>query len=82
MVGGRLQNLICRYLGRVYKHTATDAFNNYFTKIGSNLADGIPNSNIPFGNYLNAPLCSSFMIYPATAGEIETPKYHLFDVLM
>ena len=49
-----------------------NAFNNYFTKIGSNLADGIPNSNIPFGNYLNAPLCSSFMIYPATAGEIET----------
>ena len=48
------------------------AFSSCFTGVGSGLADGIPDSGIPFGSYRNAPLCSSFMICPATAGEIET----------
>ena len=49
-----------------------NAFNNYFATIGSNLANAIPTATTPFGNYLNAPICNSFLLFPTTATEIET----------
>ena len=49
-----------------------NAFNNYFATIGSNLANAIPTATNPFENYLNAPICNSFLLFPTTATEIET----------
>ena len=49
-----------------------NAFNNYFATIGSNLANAIPTATTPFENYLNAPICNSFLLFPTTATEIET----------
>ena len=49
-----------------------NAFNNYFATIRSNLANAIPTATTPFENYLNAPICNSFLLFPTTATEIET----------
>ena len=49
-----------------------NAFNNYFATIGSNLTNAIPTATTPFENYLNAPICNSFLLFPTTATEIET----------
>jgi hypothetical protein len=49
-----------------------NAFNNYFTNIGNNLANLIPKvPNSPLEN-LKSPLPNSFFIFPATTNEIET----------
>ena len=49
-----------------------NAFSKYFATIGSNLANAIPTATTPFENYLNAPICNSFLLFPTTATEIET----------
>lgn len=48
-----------------------NAFNNYFTNVGNNLANQIRVQNSPL-DYLKSPSCSSFCIFPVTADEIET----------
>ena len=48
-----------------------NAFNNYFSTVGSNLANTIPIVHTPFETFLNAPLCQSFTLFPTTAIEIE-----------
>lgn len=47
--------------------TITSIFNNYFSTIGSNLANAIPIVNTPIENFLSAPLCHSFLLFPTTS---------------
>lgn len=49
-----------------------NAFNKYFTSVGSTLADKIPSVQKSPLDYLKFPVCDSFCIFPVTASEIET----------
>ena len=48
-----------------------NAFNNYFSTVGSSLANSIPIVQTNIETFLNAPLCHSFVLYPASIIEIE-----------
>ena len=48
-----------------------DAFNNYFSNIGSNIANTIPTVDISFEKFLNNSLCHSFFLSPVTTLEVE-----------
>ena len=48
-----------------------NAFNNYFTKLGNNLAEQIPNVHKSPMDYLKSPLTNSFYIFPVTINEIQ-----------
>ena len=47
------------------------AFNNYFSTVGLNIANSIPIVQTCFETFLNAPLCHSFVLFPASTIEIE-----------
>ena len=47
------------------------AFNNYFARIGSKLADDIPLVDIEPESYLCPQLLNSFCLFPITSSEIE-----------
>lgn len=40
-------------------------FNEYFTNIGTKLAESIPVVNSSYKKFLRRPLCNSFMLFPA-----------------
>ena len=46
------------------------AFNKY-SIVGSNIADSIPIAQTCFETFLNAPLCHSFVLFPASTIKIE-----------
>lgn len=51
-----------------------NAFNNYFSTIGPNLAANIPNVNMSFYNFLSnlsSPQLNSFYLSPTNPAEIE-----------
>ena len=48
-----------------------NAFNNYFSTVGSSLANSIPIVQTNIETSLNAPLCHSSVLYPASITEIE-----------
>ena len=52
------------------KHSISTAFNNYFTSIGSNLANAIPVINTPIQAYMSNPLCNSFALFQVTISEV------------
>ena len=43
----------------------------YFSTIGSDIANTIPTVNNSFQQYLNKPICHSFILYPTSPLEIE-----------
>ena len=43
----------------------TTAFNKNYSIFGSNIADSIPIVQTCFETFLNAPLCHSFVLFPA-----------------
>ena len=47
------------------------ALNNCFSTVGSNIANSIPILQTRFETFLNAPLCHSFVLFPASIIEIE-----------
>ena len=51
-----------------------ETLDGYFTNIASNLTTNIPQTQIPFTNYLPEPLASSFFLRPTTNWEMKT--YH------
>ena len=48
-----------------------EAFNTYFSNVGSNLADLIPTVQKSPMSYLKSPVDENFFIFPTTASEIE-----------
>ena len=48
-----------------------NAFNDYFSSIGSDTASAIPTVNTPFETFLNRQICNSFVIFPTSISEIE-----------
>ena len=48
-----------------------NAFNDYFSSIGSDTASAIPTVNTPFEILLNRQICNSFVIFPTSISEIE-----------
>lgn len=53
------------------KQNIANAFNDYFTSIGPDLASKVPESNTSFDKFMNSRLKNSFVLFPVTAGEIE-----------
>ena len=47
-----------------------NAFNDYFSSIGSDTASAIPTVNTPFETFLNRKICNSFVIFPTSISEI------------
>ena len=76
LLGKRKSNLASSFL--VNGETVTDncnilsVFNNYFSNIGSSLADNIPDVHDPFYTYLPEPLPFSFYLMPTTVFEVES----------
>ena len=50
--------------------SAADAFNDYFSNIGSSLAENIPPADTHFFDYLRNPSSSSFFLSPTSFHEI------------
>ena len=48
-----------------------NAFNNYFSNVGSSIANNIPIVNTTFQEYLSRPATQSFQLFPTTTFEIE-----------
>ena len=48
-----------------------NAFNDYFSNVGSNISNDIPTVNTTFLQYLNRPVPQSFQLFPTTTFEIE-----------
>ena len=48
-----------------------NAFNNYFSNIGLNIAATIPTVNISFEKFLSKSICHSFFLSPVTTLEVE-----------
>ena len=48
-----------------------NAFNNYFSNVGSNISKDIPIVSTSFLEYLNRPVPQSFQLFPTTTCEIE-----------
>ena len=55
------------------------AFNNYFTSIGSNLANNLQESHTVYSDYLNAPNPSSMYMNPITEDELIACVTNLND---
>ena len=49
-----------------------NAFNDYFSSIGSDTANAIPTINTSFETFLSRQICNSFVIFPTSISEIET----------
>ena len=54
-----------------------EAFNTYFSNVGSNLADLIPTVQKSPMSYLKSPVDENFFIFPTTASEIENENSSL-----
>ena len=52
-------------------HPIANTFNYYFSTIVSNVANSIPIVKTRIVTFLNAPLCHSFVLFPASNVEIE-----------
>ena len=50
----------------------TKHFNDYFSNIGSSLANNIQDTQLPFSAYMSEPVLFSFNITPTTLTEIKS----------
>ena len=50
---------------------SANTFNNYFSTVVSNVANSIPIVKTRILTFLNAPLCHSYVLFPASNVEIE-----------
>ena len=49
-----------------------NAFNNFFAKIGNNIANSVPNTDCSPQQYLNKQTYDTFYLFPTSTSEIET----------
>ena len=49
-----------------------NAFNNFFAKIGNDIANSVPNTNFSPQQYLNKQTYDTFYLFPTSTSEIET----------
>ena len=49
-----------------------NAFNNFFAKIGNDIANSVPNTNFSPQQYLNKQRYDTFYLFPTSTSEIET----------